>query len=413
MALSPHRLPGPRLSARAQDLSVALAVTAVTVGGAFWGMRGATETFWQSLVGWLLVGIGCAALCFRRRWPIGVAVVTLLACTAYYPFSAYDGPVMVAFIVALYTAAADGRFAAAAALGVVAMLLIVYGEAVQEPGQRKVDDMSIMMLAGWLLSLLVLARAQRTRAAYVEEVRQRALAAEREQEARAQQSASEERLRIARELHDVLGHSISLINVQSGAALHRLSKRHTHKDGETGSTRVPPERTAAALATAEEALEAVKSTSKDALGELRATLGMLRRADESAPTAPTSGLERLPELLARARSAGLDVRLDTVGTPRPLPPPLDLAAYRIVQESLTNVTRHAHACVVVVTLTYADKDLQVRIEDDGQGSPDEEAHGSGIRGMAERAKAFGGELTARNTPDGFRVSARLPLGGEL
>lgn len=395
-----------------------LAVAAVVVGGTFWGMRNATETLWQSLTGWLALGIGCAALYFRRRWPIGVAVVTLLACAAYYPFSSYDGPLMIAFVVALYTAAADGRFAAAAALGVVAMLLVVYGEAVQEPGHRKVDDMSIMMLAGWLLSLLVLARAQRTRAAYVQEVRQRALAAEREQEARAQQSASEERLRIARELHDVLGHSISLINVQSSAALHRLSKKRgsTADDAETAAhARVPNAETAAlagALATAEEALEAVKSTSKDALGELRTTLGMLRRPDESAPTAPTAGLERLPELLARARSAGLDVRLETAGTPRQLPPALDLAAYRIVQESLTNVTRHARACSALVTLTYTDEDLQVRIDDDGQGSPDERAHGSGIRGMSERAKAFGGELTARNTQDGFRVSARLPLEGE-
>ncbi|MFC7302627.1 sensor histidine kinase [Streptomyces monticola] len=382
-----------RLSARARDITVALAVTAVVLGGTFWGMRGKQETFWQAVLGWALVGIGCAALYFRRRWPIAVAVVTLLASAAYYPVSSYDGPLLVAFVIALYTAAAEGRFAAAVALGVVAMLLVVYGEVLQEPGQRKVDDMSIMMLAGWLLSLLVLARAQRTRAAYLEEVRQRALAAEREQEARAQQSASEERLRIARELHDVLGHSISLINVQSSAALHRLGKN----------------RAEGSLATAEEALEAVKSTSKSALDELRSTLGMLRRADEAAPTAPTSGLERLPELLERARSTGLEVHLETHGTARALPPPLDLAAYRIVQESLTNVTRHARACRVTVTLAYSDGEVRVRIDDDGRGSPDESAQGSGIHGMAERAKAFGGELTARNTADGFRVSARLPF----
>ncbi|MDI3402553.1 sensor histidine kinase [Streptomyces cavernicola] len=401
MALPPTGLPGKRLSARAKDLAVTLAVTAVAVGGALWGMRDTSETFWQAVTGWTMLGVACGALHFRRRRPISVAVVTLLACAVYYPVSGNDGPVMLAFVIALYTAAVDGRFAAAAALGVVAMLLVVYGEVLQEPGRRRVDDMSIMMMAGWLLSLLILARAQRTRAAYLEEVRGRALAAEREQEARAQQSASEERLRIARELHDVLGHSISLINVQSSAALHRLSKRRPRPADDSAVS--------GDLATAEEALEAVKSTSRDALGELRSTLGMLRQADESAPTAPTAGLERLPELLAGARSAGLDVRAETVGTPRPLPPPLDLAAYRIVQESLTNVTRHARACRATVTLTYADEDLQVRIDDDGQGSTDELAHGSGIRGMAERAKAFGGELTARNTADGFRVSARLPL----
>ncbi|MDI3422334.1 sensor histidine kinase [Streptomyces luteolus] len=405
MALLPTGPLGQRRSARANDLAVTLAVAAVVLGGTLWGMRNTSESFWQAVTGWCLLGVGCGALHFRRRRPIGVAVVTLVVCAVYYPMSASDGPVMLAFIIALYTAAVDGRFAAAAALGVMAMLLVVYGEVLQEPGQRKVDDMSLVMLAGWLLSLLVLARAQRTRAAYVEEVRQRALAAEREQEARAQQSASEERLRIARELHDVLGHSVSLINVQSSAALHRLSKRRPE----------PSERAAhsAELATAEEALEAVKSTSKHALDELRATLGMLRQADESAPTAPTAGLDRLPELLAGARGAGLDVRAETVGTPRPLPPPLDLAAYRIVQESLTNVTRYARACSATVTLVYCDEDLRVRIDDDGQGSSDEPAHGSGIRGMAERAKAFGGELTARNTADGFRVSARLPLGTPL
>ncbi|MDI3386413.1 sensor histidine kinase [Streptomyces sp. B-S-A8] len=401
MALSPTGPPGQRLSARAKDLVVTLAVTAVVMGGTVWGMRNVTESLWQAVTGWSLLSVACGALYFRRHRPIGVALVTLLACAVYYPVSANDGPVMLAFVIALYTAAVDGRFAAAAALGVVAMLLVVYGEVLQEPGQRKVDDMSIMMLAGWLLSLLVLARAQRTRAAYLAEVRGRALAAEREQEARAQQSATEERLRIAREVHDVLGHSISLINVQSSAALHRLSKRQPGPaDDDTP---------AADLATAQEALEAVKTTSKDALGELRATLGMLRQADESAPTAPTAGLEQLPGLLAGARSTGLDVRTETVGTPCPLPPPLDLAAYRIVQESLTNVTRHARAGRATVTLTYSAEDLRLRIDDDGKGSPDESARGSGIRGMAERAKAFGGELTACNTADGFRVSARLPL----
>ncbi|MGW0732547.1 sensor histidine kinase [Streptomyces sp. NPDC002851] len=398
MALPPPPAPrGPALSERAKDLAVTLAVTVAVLAGTVWGMRGTSETLGQSAVGWALVGLACAAVYFRRRFPVTVTVVTLLACAVYYPISAYDGPLTLTFVIALYSAAAAGRFTAAVALGIVAVLLVVYGEVLQEPGRRKVDDMSIMMLAGWLLSLLVLARAQRTRAAYLEEVRQRALAAEREQEARAQQSATEERLRIAREVHDVLGHSLSLINVQSSAALHRLGKKRS------------PDSPAAGLATAEEALKAVKSTSKDALGELRATLGVLRRADESAPTAPAGGLARLPELVERARSAGLDVRTRTTGTPRPLPPPVDLAAYRIVQESLTNVARHAHAYGAVVTVDYTDDDVRVRIEDDGRGSPDAGAHGSGIRGMTERACALGGELTADNTEKGFRVSARLPL----
>ncbi|MER7174737.1 sensor histidine kinase [Streptomyces mesophilus] len=396
MALPPTTPLTERLSERGKDIAVVLAVTVVVVGGTLWSMRGKSETFGQAALGWALIAVGCGALYFRRRWPVAVALFTLAACAVYYPLSVYDGPLMVAFVIALYAAAAEGRFAAAVAIGVGVMLMVVYGET-QGSGQRHVDDAQFMMLAGWLLSILVLARAQRTRTAYLEEVRARALAAEREQEARARQSATEERLRIAREVHDVLGHSISLINVQSSAALHRLSKKRTAADP------------AVALAGAEEALEAVKSTSKDALRELRSTLGMLREAGEAAPTAPASGLALLPELAERARSAGLDVRIATQGTARELPPPLDLAAYRIVQESLTNVTRHAQATAATITLDYGTDDLRLRIEDDGLGAPDGIGRGSGIRGMAERAKAFGGELTTENTADGFRVTARLPL----
>ncbi|MBC9718304.1 sensor histidine kinase [Streptomyces sp. TRM66268-LWL] len=397
MTLPPADPLTARLSERGKDLAVVLAVAAVVVGGTFWSMRGKSETFWQAVTGWVIIALACGALYFRRRWPVGVALFTLAACAVYYPLSVYDGPVLVTFVIALYAAAAEGRFVAAVAIGVAVMLMIVYGETQQGSDHRHVDDAQFMMLAGWLLSILVLARAQRTRAAYLEEVRARALAAEREQEARAQQSATEERLRIAREVHDVLGHSISLINVQSSAALHKLGKKRTTDDP------------VAALATAEAALEAVKSTSKDALGELRSTLGMLRGAGEAAPTAPASGLAQLPELAERARSAGLDVRIVTQGGARELPPPLDLAAYRIVQESLTNVTRHARATAATITLDYGTDDLRLRIEDNGAGAPDGIGGGSGIRGMAERARAFGGELTTENTADGFRVMARLPF----
>ncbi len=395
---------GDRLSERGKDVAVVLATAAVVVGGTLWSMRGRSETFWMAALGWAIIALACGSLYFRRRWPVGVTVFTLAACAVYYPLSVYDGLLLVAFVIALYTAAAEGRFAAAVALGVGAMLMVVYGEVRQESGRREVDDASFMMLTGWLLSILVLARAQRTRAAYLEEVRARALAAEREQEARAQQSATEERLRIAREVHDVLGHSISLINVQSSAALHKLSKKQPTDD--PAAALVAAEK---ALAAAEEALDAVKSTSKDALRELRSTLGILRGADEAAPTAPASGLAQLPELAERARSAGLDVRTKTQGSVRELPPPLDLAAYRIVQESLTNVARHAQATSATITVDYGADELRLLVEDDGLGAPDGVGQGSGIRGMAERARAFGGELTTENTADGFRVTARLPF----
>ncbi|MEV4944660.1 sensor histidine kinase [Streptomyces sp. NPDC053755] len=393
MAL-PSRVRGGRLPPRAADAVVTLAVTLVVAVWTLVSARYATEPASRTALGWALLAVGCGALYFRRRLPVTVAVVTLLACVAYYPLSAQDGPLMIAFALALYTTAAEGRFAASVALAAATLLAVGLGEIRQQPGHRQMDDTSLVMLAGWLISLVAVGRAQRTRLAYLHEVEQRALAAEREQEARARQSATEERLRIARELHDVLGHTISLINVQSGAALHRLGKKPE------------PE---IALAAATEALEAVKATSKDALRELRATLGVLRQADEAAPTSPPSGLALLGELVERARSAGLDVRTSVVGTPVHLPPPVDLAAYRIVQESLTNVTRHARAHVATVTLDWRADELRLRVEDDGEGCPEESPLGSGIRGMTERALAFGGELTARGTAEGFRVDARLPF----
>ncbi|MFC9593936.1 sensor histidine kinase [Streptomyces sp. NPDC056944] len=393
----PLRAPGGgRLTPRAADALVAGLVLLVVAVWTLVSAQYTSEPALRTALGWALILGGCGALHFRRRQPVAVAVVTLLACVVYYPLSAQDGPLMIAFALALYTTAAEGRFAAAVALAAVTLLAVGFGEIRQQPGHRQIDDTSLAMLAGWLISLVAVGRAQRTRIAYLHEVEQRALAAEREQEARARQSATEERLRIAREVHDVLGHSISLINVQSGAALHRLGKKPAPEAG---------------LVTATEALEAVKATSKDALRELRATLGVLRRAGEATPTTPSSGLALLGDLAARARSAGLDVRTHTTGTPVPLPPPVDLAAYRIVQESLTNVTRHSGARTVSITLDWGADAVRLRIADDGGGAPEGRPPGSGIRGMAERARASGGELTARNDGDGFLVDARLPLTG--
>ncbi|MFG2897394.1 sensor histidine kinase [Streptomyces zaomyceticus] len=393
----PLRSPGGgRLSSRASDALVAGVVLVVVAVWTLVSARYATEPVARTAIGWALILVGCGALYFRRRQPVAVAVVTLLACVVYYPLSSQDGPLMIAFALALYTTAAEGRFAASVALASATLLAVGFGEFRQRPGHRQIDDTSLVMLAGWLISLVAVGRAQRTRIAYLHEVEQRALAAEREQEARARQSATEERLRIAREVHDVLGHSISLINVQSGAALHRLGKGPSPEAG---------------LVTATEALEAVKATSKDALRELRATLGVLRSADEPTPTAPSpSGLALLGDLADRARSAGLDVRTETSGTPVALPPPVDLAAYRIVQEALTNVTRHSGARTVRVSLDWGTDAVRLRIADDGGGAPEGRPPGSGIRGMAERVRAFGGELTAENgEAGGFLVDARLPL----
>jgi signal transduction histidine kinase len=346
---------------------------------------------------WALGAVAWAALGFRHRWPVPVAAVTLLAGAVYYPAALVDGLTPItAYVIALYTVARAGRLAAAVTLAAVTMLAISYSELVLAPGERNVNNMSIVLLSGWLVGLIATAHALRVRQAYLYEVEQRALAAERERDVRARQSATEERLRLARELHDVLGHNISLINVQASAAVHRSAKR--------------PGETAELLS----ALTFVRDTSKEALRELRATLGVLRRVDEDAPTAPAAGLERLGELAARAERAGatgLKVTVETAGTPAVVPPQISLAAYRIVQESLTNVTRHAPGATRTrVRVAYAPGELRLSIDDDGESAPASDgATGSGISGMAERARALGGELTAGATGNGFRVTARLPL----
>jgi signal transduction histidine kinase len=236
---------------------------------------------------------------------------------------------------------------------------------------------------GWLL--LVLAVSEIAMAG-----RQRRLEAERSQAEEARRQAGEERLRIARELHDVLAHNISLINVQAGVALHLM-------DEQPGQSR--------------SALQAIKQASNDALGELRSVLDVLRLGDERPPRSPAPGLANLRSLVAGAGATGLEVRTRVEGTPRPVPAGVDLAAFRIVQEALTNVTRHAGPASATVLLGYGSDDLTVQVDDDGRGPAASGGDGNGIRGMRERVVALGGELAAGPRPGGgFRVQARLPLG---
>jgi signal transduction histidine kinase len=233
--------------------------------------------------------------------------------------------------------------------------------------------------------LLVLAVAEVAMAG-----RQRRLAAERSRAEEARRRAGEERMRIARELHDVLAHNISLINVQAGVALHLM-------DEQPGQSR--------------SALQAIKQASNDALGELRSVLDVLRQGDEAPPRAPASGLAHLDSLVAGAGATGLEVRTRIEGTPRPLPAGTDLAAYRIVQESLTNVTRHAGPASATVLVRYGRDHLTVQVDDDGRGpAATNGPSGNGIRGMRERVGALGGQLTTGPRPGGgFRVLAHLPL----
>jgi signal transduction histidine kinase len=252
--------------------------------------------------------------------------------------------------------------------------------------------------AGWLISAGVMAVAFRMWQLHLREVEQRAEVAERTRDETARRRAVEERLRIARELHDSLTHSISVIQVQAGVAVHLARKR-----GED----VPP------------ALLAIQEAGADAARELRATLGVLRSQDDyGSEDSDGSDLSQLNSLVARARTAGLPVTVTVTGAQRPLPPDVDQAAYRIVQEALTNVSRHAGLAggggqvSASVHLYYAQHALTVLVDDDGEGvSTMSAGPGLGLIGMRERVSALGGRLHAGpREGGGFQVRAELPFG---
>jgi signal transduction histidine kinase len=239
---------------------------------------------------------------------------------------------------------------------------------------------------GWLVSAGIGLVVFRMWQLHLREVEQRAEEAERTREEAARRRAAEERLRIARELHDSLTHSISVVRVQAGVAAHLARKR-----GEE----VPP------------ALVAIHEASADAARELRATLDVLRHGDDQ----DSRGLDQLPLLVDRARATGLPATVTVTGTPRALPPDIDHTAYRIVQEALTNVTRHAGPAAASIHVGYQPHALTVRVDDDGAGPPQQPATaGFGLIGMRERVTSLGGLMHAEpRTGGGFTVWAELPL----
>jgi len=245
--------------------------------------------------------------------------------------------------------------------------------------------------AGWLISAAGMAAAFRMWRLHLREVEQRAEEPERTRDEVALRRAVEERLRIARELHDSLTHSISVIQIQAGVAVHLARKR-----GED----VPP------------ALLAIQEAGADAARELRATLGVLRSQGRySGEDCDSSGLGQLDSMVTRARSAGLPVTVTVSGRQRPLPAEVDQAAYRIVQEALTNTSRHAGGACAFVQLDYAQDLLTVRVTDNGDGAAATSAGpGLGLTGMRERVSALGGRLHAGpRAGGGFQVQAELPV----
>ncbi|MEU1244310.1 sensor histidine kinase [Micromonospora parva] len=362
---------------RSANTALVLVVGLIALVGLVVQSRGLDTTAeWAALP---VVLLSSGALYVRRRHPVPVGVVALAAVGAYGALLHRPGPIMLVFVVALYTVVDEGHLAVAIGLGLASVIAF----AVADSYNRSPTSMNgaTLLHAGWLVAVIV--GVTRNRRAYLAEAQARAVVAEQRVGEEARRRATEERLRIARELHDVLGHHLSLINVQASAALHRPDP-----------------------ARSEQALTAIKQASKETLHELRATLGVLREEGAGAAV-PAPGLSRLDDLVRTAGRPELEIRTELAET-RPLPPEVDLAVYRIVQEALTNVARHAGATTAVVRVRPDHDDVLVEVEDDGTSQPG--TPGSGIVGMRERARALGGSLSAGSQPDGgFRVCARLPV----
>ncbi|MPZ70884.1 MAG: sensor histidine kinase, partial [Actinobacteria bacterium] len=330
----------------------------------------------------LLLLAGPVALVFRNLYPIPVLGITFVTTVAYGISDYPRGPMFLALFFASMKAVMRGHRIAFIATLVGVFITFLWGPAVVGTGPSPALG-QIFGVGAWLLVLGVGTEFMRSRRAEAIE-----MARTRREESRRQQS--EERLRIARDLHDVLAHNISLINVQAGVALHLLDER--------------PEQ-------ARTALSAIKDASNEALGELRSVLDILRLGEEGAPRRPTSGLAHVDELIGRTEAAGIEVTKNVTGALRQLPLDVDVAAFRIVQESLTNVARHAGDATVTIVITYGDDELIVQIDDDGKGAATPTSGGgNGVPGMKERAASLGGELTAGPRPGGgFRVRAVLPV----
>jgi signal transduction histidine kinase len=327
-------------------------------------------------------------IALRRYRPLGVLAVTVIAETALLIFRPGAGA-PVGVIVALYTAAAycerrvSIRAAALAALPITVAVIVNNGA---RTGQV-IPELAVFAIA-W-----VVGDNMRTRRAYLGELEERAARLEREREEKADRAVIEERARIARELHDVIAHNVSVMVVQAAAGEDVF-------DEDPGQAR--------------ESLAAVASTGRAALTELRRLLGVIRAEDDRGDPAyaPQPGLERIDELIGQVREIGLPVELSVLGEARPLPEGVGLCAYRIVQEALTNTLKHAHASTAQVQLRYVADALELQVLDDGRGttSLNGETDGQGLIGMRERVALFGGELTAgRRSGRGYEVRARLPL----
>ena len=330
------------------------------------------------------------ALAWRVQAPLAVLAViagTFFPSALLFPLSGDAAfAVVAALLIVLYSVGAHtGGWQAVA--GVLAMLAVVLGVVAADPeGADPGSYVFFLFVVGgpWLAG-----RAIRHRRLSERHLEARALAAEREREEKARAAVAEERVRIARELHDVVAHAISVIVVQA-------------RGGRRSLTTQPEE--------AREAFDSIEASGREALAEMRRLLGMLRQGDQELALVPQPSLRYLDALVAQVKEAGLPVELSVEGEPAALPPGVDLSAYRIVQEALTNALKHAGPATAQVVVRYGAEHLEVDVTDTGRRPTADDGAGHGLVGMRERVTLFGGELEAGHRREGgFAVRARLPL----
>jgi signal transduction histidine kinase len=366
----------------AVDVAIAAAVTAAQLGTTYADSSRHAGTTRVGTLSYVLLAVGGAALILRRRYPVGVLAVTLV--TTLWAAGQNARAIYLALIVAFFTAVlAKKRIAAIASL-VIGYAASVWPALIGESGHP--SAVFAVGLAAGLIFLLSAAELIRIR-------NQRTAAVARSRAEELRRLAGEERMKMARDLHDVVAHNISVINVQANTALHLMDRQ--------------PERARLALTT-------INEVSKQALVELRSVLGVLRDVDESAPRSPSPGLAHLGDLVDSAAAAGLIVHVEPSDGPVALPADVDLAAYRIIQEALTNSARHSGGSSATVRISQRNGGLLVEVTDNGKGrtggSGSGAGSGHGIAGMTERAKVLGGTLHAGPRPGGgFGVRAWLPV----
>jgi signal transduction histidine kinase len=377
------RRPGPL----AQDIALALGLLVISAVAFSTGREealGADQNQPPGAIVAVLTLLATLPIAVRRRYPVEVFAVTLSAAVANDLIGdrfQFAGALVGLYTVATYVGRPKSIYAlAAAALGAAAT-------SVGDSGTGMAQFVAILAVfaASWLLGDNI-----RTRRAYLRELEDRADRLEREREESIRRAAADEQARIARELHDIITHNVSVMTVQAAAA------------GDVFDTHPGRVR---------EALDSIESTGREALTELRRLLGRVRPEDAGTNFAPQPGLARLDALLEQVRAAGLQVDLTVEGTPRELPIGLDLSAYRIVQEALTNILKHAQASKAAVRIRYEPDAIELEVVDDGHGPADDDAQrGQGIIGMRERAALVGGALRVGRAPGGgFAVDARIPL----